>query len=561
MILRNSHEDQKVISGDSSLHDQKVPVQFIPPEKEKGELSVETSRSLAEQQGSYHRKLPYESQPELKIKNSVVVTPNGYIAYLDRSSDEILWVADENFDSPVAFCMDSVTGMACNLASVPDAVRSDSSPDYVSREMKRQLSMLSGDDDSSYSDGIHDNLNQHVGDDSRRDGASVEPTTIVSSLPGSGQLFAMPLRATHPSNFHTNKNHRRSSAVAHSRQPVIERADFGLHGSPGHVQHADYLHGSNQDRLNEATALARHRRKTCCHDTNDVEGCLCSDSESIPDIETKATERQNYFLSDLFWPAKERIQSDHRTFLTDSALEGKVSSAVVPFFDYDDYVRLLLDKHAQIADHEYNGLKIETIPKSQKPPNLLRILGSWLPPTIALIFVVSFELGRRKRQKEIDDLNQTNTYRESQNEQGKLPGPRRIQVCEDVVLGYGGHGTIVYKGLLEGRQVAVKRMLTTYNASADREISLLIESDGHPNVVRYFLKEVHGEFVYLALELCDLSLHDLINVINTSNERKANELANCDQKHHYQVPKALKDILLQIASGVEHLHRLRIVHR
>lgn len=48
----------------------------------------------------------------------------------------------------------------------------------------------------------------------------------------------------------------------------------------------------------------------------------------------------------------------------------------------------------------------------------------------------------------------------------------------DTVLGYGSHGTIVYKGLLEGRRVAVKRMLTEFHARADREIRLLIESDG-----------------------------------------------------------------------------------
>eukprot|EP01035_Chromulina_nebulosa_P020242 gene20242-26279_t len=37
-------------------------------------------------------------------------------------------------------------------------------------------------------------------------------------------------------------------------------------------------------------------------------------------------------------------------------------------------------------------------------------------------------------------------------------------------------------------------------------MSLLIRSDGHPNVVRYFLKEEHGDFIYLALQLCCMSL-------------------------------------------------------
>jgi hypothetical protein len=39
-----------------------------------------------------------------------------------------------------------------------------------------------------------------------------------------------------------------------------------------------------------------------------------------------------------------------------------------------------------------------------------------------------------------------------------------------------------------------------------REISLLIRSDGHSNVVRYFTKEQKSDFVYLGLQLCDMTL-------------------------------------------------------
>lgn len=35
-----------------------------------------------------------------------------------------------------------------------------------------------------------------------------------------------------------------------------------------------------------------------------------------------------------------------------------------------------------------------------------------------------------------------------------------------------------------GRPVAVKRMLKAFHEAAEREMRLLIESDGHPNVVR-----------------------------------------------------------------------------
>lgn len=35
---------------------------------------------------------------------------------------------------------------------------------------------------------------------------------------------------------------------------------------------------------------------------------------------------------------------------------------------------------------------------------------------------------------------------------------------------------------------------------------MLIKSDGHPNVVRYFLKEEKNDFVYLGLQLCEMTL-------------------------------------------------------
>lgn len=37
-------------------------------------------------------------------------------------------------------------------------------------------------------------------------------------------------------------------------------------------------------------------------------------------------------------------------------------------------------------------------------------------------------------------------------------------------------------------------------------MSLLIRSDGHPNVVRYFVKEECNDFVYLGLQLCVMSV-------------------------------------------------------
>jgi serine/threonine-protein kinase/endoribonuclease IRE1 len=56
----------------------------------------------------------------------------------------------------------------------------------------------------------------------------------------------------------------------------------------------------------------------------------------------------------------------------------------------------------------------------------------------------------------------------------------------------------------------VKRLLGHYYEKAQKEIALLITSDEHPNVVRYYAMEETPDFIYVALERCSLSLNDLI---------------------------------------------------
>lgn len=231
---------------------------------------------------------------------------------------------------------------------------------------------------------------------------------------------------------------------------------------------------------------------------------------------------------------------------TDSG--GSQQGAVVPFF-HPEYGYIP-------PEHLYMLRPNNT--ERRRYSKLVRILGSWLPPTIALIFVISFELGRRKRLKDFQlsdsEANDHKLPSEGTTDQS-LETSSIIQVYNEDILGYGAHGTVVFKGMLEGRQVAVKRMLKTYHASADREISLLIESDGHPNVVRYFLKELRGDFVYLALELCDMSLHDLINTLRSHNHDLQ------DKENSATFLRAVRNVLNQIACGVRHLHYLRIIHR
>ncbi|KAI8333189.1 hypothetical protein EDC96DRAFT_526122 [Choanephora cucurbitarum] len=125
---------------------------------------------------------------------------------------------------------------------------------------------------------------------------------------------------------------------------------------------------------------------------------------------------------------------------------------------------------------------------------------------------------------------------------------RVLEISEDV-LGYGSHGTVVYKGEFDGRAVAVKRLLLDFYDVALKEVKLLQESDDHPNVVRYFYKEESDRFLYIALELCFGSLNDYM-------ERTLSipQMQLCDAMNP-------ADMLSQFICGLQYLHSLKIVHR
>ena len=44
-----------------------------------------------------------------------------------------------------------------------------------------------------------------------------------------------------------------------------------------------------------------------------------------------------------------------------------------------------------------------------------------------------------------------------------------------------------------------------------------MKADAHPNITRYFAKEEDGDFIYLALELCDASLASHVEEHSNAN--------------------------------------------
>ncbi|CAD5211342.1 unnamed protein product [Bursaphelenchus okinawaensis] len=133
-------------------------------------------------------------------------------------------------------------------------------------------------------------------------------------------------------------------------------------------------------------------------------------------------------------------------------------------------------------------------------------------------------------------------------DEGSANGPKEIgKLAFDSrkILGMGCAGTTVFKGTFDGREVAVKRVLTSQFKLVERELELLRKSDAHKNVIRYFCSERDDNFHYIALELCECTLSDYVRLKDRRDKYTSHVL----------------DILKQATEGVSHLHSISIVHR
>lgn len=475
----------------------------------------------------------------------LVSTPGGNVAFRDSVSTSSGWISFQMLDSPVVYAIEGATGQKVRVNILPDVPVSNSDPTSESgsssglekddfhqmlerqiASMTQQAALLASDQlDATSCDSEGENGNNQC-----RHVVGNDQGSVVSAL-DNGQLYALPLGVHSSSKRYLPLGlpppNSVSSSMVKVQDSVNSRKRMGLtthHNIALHSQ-AQYMNGGDVDSGDKQRVHIDPKTKHLCIPSSPLyPGCLVGASLPI---------------------------SHMMEHLLDAKFGEEVASAFASSdIDFDLYLDML----------EENNRK-----KNSYFNQFVKIMSSWIAPIVALIFVLSFELGRRERLKAESKGNvvtdspgdEARTNELAQSRENNTNNQGVIQLTDEI-LGYGGHGTIVYKGVLDKRQVAVKRLLNMYHASADREISLLIESDGHPNVVRYFLKEVRGDFVYLALELCDMSLNDLIvSLSKLKNVRK--ERFQPSEGDDFE--SAIKSLLFQIASGVKHIHSLRIVHR
>jgi hypothetical protein len=481
----------------------------------------------------------------------------------------ISWIANQgrSFSSAVAFAVSSETGTSLKVDIIPDApINTDSAQYLIERFEKQWITILQQQHDFNIRGGVPTKEEE-------------EGTIIVGALQGTYQLFALPLgkRSIERKDIRTTTATTTTSSSAASKAILsgkIPNKQHLIHETTSKLlpsNHMKHQHTSSATSLTSSTSITANQNKAllcakkCLPTSPTFPACLIgfrnniiplphynpAEGQQDPAKSLSNDEITNYYIQNFYWIeiliGYPNLSATHRI----SYLMVAVTVLFILSFHLGRKVQRRRQQQHDEVDTTTSSIATMFITQNSEEKNI-STNGSLSPSSV-------------DQHDDVILLHPTPSDNHSipSEKQFSMPQQNLIQVSNEI-LGYGGHGTVVYQGkLLDGRKVAVKRMLRAYNASADREISLLIESDGHPNVVRYFLKEVRGDFIYLALELCDLSLAELIYAMVGRKEELTTKCTTASSHLSSQVAwiASMKNTLFQIASGVRHLHSLRIVHR
>lgn len=203
----------------------------------------------------------------------------------------------------------------------------------------------------------------------------------------------------------------------------------------------------------------------------------------------------------------------------------------------------------------YESGSILKIDASTNLPSIVQLENSYLSAVITFVLLslaIYFTFNRYEHEQaetKKPEATMISTGISTESIESPKGEPKLEFEVSKTILGYGSHGTIVFQGKFKSRPVAVKRFLTDFHRVAHHEIQILQQTDMHPNICRYFHQQTHGGFMYLALDLCECTLHDFVT------DHGSARIKNIKRS------LSVKTIVFQMFSGVKHLHSVNIVHR
>jgi hypothetical protein len=320
------------------------------------------------------------TRTESSIMYGLIATPNGHVAYRHLYTGQIIWVAPETFfNTPAVYAFDAKSGRSLQVDIVPDVIAPHGTIEYVSNELQKQLYQHYSETTSST--GRHSNP--------YRDVATAMNEPVFGSLPGTGQIYAIPLLQKVPTTSTTpnvgmestsmmtantipdaarayvsgNTNH--NTDMNHYNQYYQQQSHYCHPNSPHYprcLNYGNYLHSNNNgpDRYNNNHNLPNRKfRKTFPNTASDV--------SSFHYINRRHDHTQIGRTMDDY---------DDDTMGT--------NGAIVPFYHPDYGYQYIPPDHFYTINTEWN----EQYRRKKRYKKFMRIVTSWfLPTVVAALFV------------------------------------------------------------------------------------------------------------------------------------------------------------------------------
>jgi len=135
-----------------------------------------------------------------------------------------------------------------------------------------------------------------------------------------------------------------------------------------------------------------------------------------------------------------------------------------------------------------------------------------------------------------------------------------LKIDKNKVLAFGSQGTVLYNGVFQDQEVAVKRIVKSEWPIANHEIEILINLS-HPNIIKYYFFEEKKNYVNLVLEKCLCSISDYIQFINNQKSQSSQEMFDKLKLLFKRKQLTTQQILMDIVRGVIYLQENKIIHR
>jgi serine/threonine protein kinase len=128
-----------------------------------------------------------------------------------------------------------------------------------------------------------------------------------------------------------------------------------------------------------------------------------------------------------------------------------------------------------------------------------------------------------------------------------------VQICRDTCLGQGGFGT-VFKCTFLGMPAAAKVFKAADHESVKKEAMILAKMQ-HPNVLQFIGVASNEDQHVIVTELMGMDLRSYLD-----ESIPESDLSNSPEKPPLELLEAI-DIMLQVAEGMDHLHKEGVIHR